>query len=103
MATLGWELCYLPALVAVHQPSQVRATTAAQAARVMRNDVLTTWLRRPPGHCLRAAATLVVAGTRDAEHARAAGEAVMRLPAVLGRRRRLPVHVENALSVLDSA
>lgn len=103
MATLGWELCYLPALVAVHQPSQVRATTAAQAARVMRNDVLTTWLRRPAGQCLRAAATLVVRGTRDAEHARAAGEAVMRLPAVLGRRRRLPDHVENALSVLESA
>jgi hypothetical protein len=103
MATLGWELCYLPDLVALHQPSQVRATSAAQAARVMRNDVLTTWLRRPAGHCLRAAATLVITGTRDAEHARAAGEAVMRLPAVLRRRRRLPDHVENALSVLESA
>jgi len=103
MAALGWELCYLPALVAMHQPSQVRATTAAQAARVMRNDVLTTWLRRPGRHCLRASGTLLAATTRDAEHARAAGEAVLRLPVVLTQRRRLPHRVERALAVLESA
>lgn len=50
MAALGWEeLCYLAELLAVHQPSSVRATTAAQDARVLRNDVLTTWLRRTGG------------------------------------------------------
>lgn len=102
MATLGWDLCYCPALVAMHQPSQVRATTAAQAARVMRNDVLTTWLRRPAGHCLRAAGTLLTAASRDTEHARAAGEAIQRLPAVLRGRRRLPDRVESALELLES-
>lgn len=102
MATLGWELCYYPALVAMHQPSQIRATTSTQAARVMRNDVLTTWLRRPAGHCLRATATLVAAGARDADHAKAAGEAVRRLPAVLAERRRLPDRIERALAVLAS-
>ncbi|TFV58622.1 glycosyltransferase [Mycobacterium sp. PS03-16] len=103
MATLGWDLCYYPALVAMHQPSQVRATTAAQAARVMRNDVLTTWLRRPAGHCVRATGTLLGATLRDADHARAAGEAVRRLPAVLGARRRLPARVERALALLETA
>ena len=102
MATLGWDLCYHPALVALHQPSQVRATTAAQTARVMRNDVLTTWLRRPAGHCLRAGATLLTATLRDTEHARAAGEAVLRLPTVLRARRRLPDRVERALELLES-
>lgn len=102
MATLGWELCYYPALVAMHQPSQIRATTSAQAARVMRNDVLTTWLRRPATHCLRATATLVAATARDADHAKAAGEAVRRLPAVLTERRRLPDRIERALAVLES-
>ncbi|KUI31203.1 transferase [Mycobacterium sp. IS-1496] len=102
MATLGWDLCYCPALVAVHQPSQVRATTAAQAARVTRNDVLTTWLRRPVGHCLRAGATLLAAALGDTEHARAAGEAVLRLPAVLRGRRRLPDRIERALELLES-
>lgn len=102
MATLGWDLCYCPALVAMHQPSQVRATTAAQAARVMRNDVLTTWLRRPAGHCLRATGTLLTATLRGPEHARAASEAVMRLPAVLRGRRRLPDRIERALELLES-
>jgi GT2 family glycosyltransferase len=102
MATLGWDLCYCPSLVAFHQPSQVRATTAAQAARVMRNDVLTTWLRRPAAHCLRATGTLLAATARDAEHARAAGEAVLRLPAVARGRRRLPDRIERALELLES-
>ncbi|MBO0677736.1 glycosyltransferase [Mycolicibacterium sp. S2-37] len=103
MAALGWDLCYVPALVAVHQPSQVRATSSAQAARVMRNDVLTTWLRRPAAHCLRAAGTLLTSAGRDAEHARAAGEALLRVPVVVAQRHRLPRHVESALSVLESA
>jgi hypothetical protein len=63
--------------------------------------VLTTWLRRPAGHCLRAAATLVAATARDTDHAKAAGEAVRRLPAVLGARRRLPDRIERALAVLE--
>jgi GT2 family glycosyltransferase len=102
MSTLGWALCYHPALVATHHPSQLRATSAAQAARVMRNDVLTTWLRRPPGYCVRATGTLLTATLRDAEHARAASEAVHRLPAVLRGRRRLPDRVERALKLLES-
>ncbi|BBY17287.1 glycosyl transferase [Mycolicibacterium litorale] len=103
MTSLGWNLCYCPALVAMHQPSQVRATTAAQAARVLRNDVLTTWLRRPARRCLRATGTLLTASLRDTEHARAAAEAVRRVPAVLRRRRRLPDRVERALELLESA
>jgi GT2 family glycosyltransferase len=102
MATLGWDLCYCPALVAMHQPSPVRATTAAQAARVMRNDVLTTWLRRPAGHCLRATGTLLTATLRGPEHARAAREAAIRLPAVVRGRRRLPDRIERALELLES-
>jgi hypothetical protein len=103
MATLGWELCYCPALVAIHQPSQIRATTAAQDARVLRNDVLTTWLRRPAGCCLRATGALLTAALRDTEHAKAAGEAVSRLPAVLRRRRRLPSRVERRLRLLEQS
>jgi glycosyltransferase involved in cell wall biosynthesis len=102
MAALEWELCYCPELVAMHQPSQVRATTAAQDARVMRNAVLTTWLRRPLRRCLGAAGTLLTGALRDVEHAKAAGEAVRRLPAVLSQRRSLPAHVEQALGVLES-
>jgi GT2 family glycosyltransferase len=103
LATLGWELCYCPALIAFHQPSAVRATTAAQDARVLRNEALTTWLRRPIRHCLKVTGSLMWAAMRDAEHARGAAEALMRLPAVLSQRRRLPPSVELALATLESA
>src|SRR3954471_23909745 len=59
LAALGWDLCYCPELVAIHQPSTVRATTTAQDARVLRNSVLTTWLRRPMTQCLKATGALL--------------------------------------------
>ncbi|CDP84531.1 MULTISPECIES: glycosyltransferase family 2 protein [Mycolicibacterium] len=101
LAASGWELCYCPELTAVHHPSVNRPTSAAQDARSVRNDVLTTWLRRPLPHCVRASVRLLGAATRDVEHARAATEAVVRLPDVLMHRRRLPATVEQALAVLE--
>lgn len=103
LAAAGWDLCYYPRLVAVHQPSSVRPTTTAQAARVLRNDVLTTWLRRPIRQCLNATGRLALAGLHDRDHARGAVEAVIRLPAVIARRRRLPRAVEQAVALLESS
>ncbi|SEH91283.1 Glycosyltransferase, GT2 family [Mycolicibacterium rutilum] len=103
MAALGWDLCYCPQLTAVHQPSSVRATAAAQAARVLRNDVLTTWLRRPIRRCVNAGGRLLAASLRDRDHARAAAEVLVRLPAVLAQRRRLPHAVEEAVALLETA
>jgi GT2 family glycosyltransferase len=102
LAALGWDLCYCPELTAIHQPSTVRATTAEQDARSLRNSVLTTWLRRPMPHCLKATGLLFSSALRDREHARGAAEAILRLPAVVSERRPLPAHVERDLAVLES-
>jgi GT2 family glycosyltransferase len=102
MATLGWELCYCPELVAVHQPSAVRPNTAAQDARSLRNAVLTTWMRRPIRHCVRATGRLMWAALHDGEHSRGALQALMKLPAVVEQRRRLPTRVEQAVALLES-
>jgi GT2 family glycosyltransferase len=102
LATLGWELCYCPELVAVHQPSALRPTTAAQDARSLRNAVLTTWMRRPIRHCVKATGSLISAALHDGEHARGAAQALMKLPQVVGQRRRLPASVEQALTLLES-
>ncbi|MFG1930477.1 glycosyltransferase family 2 protein [Mycobacterium sp. NPDC048908] len=102
MAALGWDLCYCPALTAIHQPSTVRESTAAQDARALRNAVLTTWLRRPMVNCVKASRVLLQAALRDREHARAAIEAILRLPDVVNERRPLPASVEQALAVLES-
>lgn len=103
MASLGWQLCYCPTLVALHQPSQVRDPTAAQQARVLRNDVLTAWLRRPLPHCVKTTGNLIAAARTDREHGRALVEALARFPTAVSRRRRLPADVEQALSRLESA
>ncbi|HEV7419125.1 MAG TPA: glycosyltransferase [Mycobacterium sp.] len=100
LAANGWDLCFCPELVAYHQPSSVRPPSAVQDARSLRNAVLTTWLRRPPGHCVRAAARLGRAATTDGAHARAVTEALGKLPAVLRQRRRLPADVERSLALL---
>lgn len=102
MASLGWELCYCADLVAVHHPSDNRPTSAAQDARSLRNAVLTTWLRRPLPHCARAAAKLLRASVTDTEHTQAAGQALLRVPAVLVHRRTLPDHVERAAQLLEN-
>lgn len=102
LAALGWDLCYCADLTAIHQPSSVRATTAAQNARTLRNSVLTTWLRRPMTQCIKATGVLLGAAVRDREHARAAVEAILRLPDVVNERRPLPARVEHDLAVLAS-
>jgi GT2 family glycosyltransferase len=101
MAASGWDLCYCQDLIAIHQPSAVRATTAAQNARALRNAVLTTWMRRPLRHCLKATGTLMRAALRDGEHARSAAEAIARVPAVVRHRHSLPPQVEDALALLE--
>jgi GT2 family glycosyltransferase len=100
LAALGWDLCYCSELIAIHQPSALRASTSAQNARTLRNSVLTTWLRRPMTQCLKATGVLLGAALRDREHIRAAAEAFLRLPDVINERRPLPAHVERDLAVL---
>ena len=100
LAANGWDLCFCPELVAYHQPSPTRPPNAVQDARSLRNAVLTTWLRRPPGHCVRAAARLGRAATSDVTHAKAFAEALRMLPAVMRERRRLPADVERSLALL---
>jgi GT2 family glycosyltransferase len=102
LAALGWDLCYCAELTAIHQPSSVRATTAAQNARIVRNSVLTTWLRRPIAQCVKATGVLLGAAVRDREHARAAVEAILRLPDVVKERKPLPARIEHDLAVLAS-
>jgi GT2 family glycosyltransferase len=102
MASLGWDLCYCPEMIAIHQPSTARATTAAQDARILRNAVLTTWMRRPMRHCLEATGALLWAALHDRDHARGAAEAILRLPSVVNERRPLPPNVEQALALLES-
>jgi len=103
LAAAGWQLCYCDRMVAFHRPSPRRSAPAAQRARVLRNDFLTSCMRRPLPVCLAAWAKLMSAASRDTAHLRAAGEALARLPAALRRRRTLPPKLEEQLRLLETS
>jgi GT2 family glycosyltransferase len=103
LVVCGWQLCYCPRMAAVHRPSSRRGTPAAQRARVLRNDFLTSCMRRPPRICAAAWARLLRAAVRDRAHLRAAIEAAVRLPAALRNRRRLPPELESQVRLCDMA
>lgn len=101
LAAAGWQLCYCHDLVAVHKPSTARLPGPAQHARVLRNEALTAWLRRPVPVCLRATAALVRAMATDRAYGIAAAEALRLMPTALRRRRRLPAELEADLRLLE--
>jgi len=103
LAANGWDLCFCPRLVAHHHPSAVRPPSFQQKARGTRNDVLTTWLRRPITECVSAGVEFAKLAAVDRAHAKALGEAVRLLPAVARERRRLPAEVEASLAKLATA
>ncbi|BBY07918.1 glycosyltransferase family 2 protein [Mycobacterium noviomagense] len=102
LAAAGWQLCYCDRMVAFHRPSPRRSAPAAQRARVLRNDFLTSCMRRPLPVCLATGAALLRAATRDTAYVRAAAEALARLPAALANRRALPPQLEEQLRMLET-
>ncbi|MDU0293688.1 glycosyltransferase family 2 protein, partial [Saccharothrix longispora] len=65
MAAAGWACCYVDELVAHHRPSTSRGPSAARRRAEMRNDLLTTWLRRPVEVGLAEAVALARRGAGD--------------------------------------
>jgi hypothetical protein len=59
-------------------------------------------MRRPLPVCLAASTKLMRAASGDTAHLRAAGEALVRLPAALRRRRVLPRELEEQLRMLET-
>jgi GT2 family glycosyltransferase len=93
----GWELRYVPDVVAYHEPSENRLSSARQRRREARNDVLSAVMRRPwavvvsraSRHCRRPAGAMGVA------------ESAVRAPLALARRHRLSEPAEAIAALLD--
>jgi GT2 family glycosyltransferase len=98
LAALGWGLAYVQDVVAHHHPSPVRDSVERQA-RAARNRLLTMLMRRPWPVVLRALLEDLRAGRAGRLAVR---QTLVRVPAALRQRRRLPVHVEAARCLLDS-
>jgi GT2 family glycosyltransferase len=101
MAASGWVCCYVEDVVAHHQPSKSRGPSATRRRAELRNDLLTTWLRRPLTVAFADAMALAKRGIRDRDARAALGAAVFRLPAVVKQRQRLPSDVERQVELVS--
>jgi GT2 family glycosyltransferase len=97
LAAAEWSRCYVPEIVAVHQPSPHRPPPRARRRAELRNAVLTVWMRRPGRVVLRETARMGAAAVRDGDARAALLAAVVRLPAALARRRPVPRTVERGI------
>lgn len=98
LAAAGWELAYVPEIVAHHHPSTLRSSNSARQTLILRNAILTAVMRRPwrvvGSRCVRSL------GQRRAGVAAVAAVAPRLLPA-LAARHRLPEQVEARLALLS--
>lgn len=96
----GWELRYLPDVVARHCPDHGEPSPDARRLG-LRNTLWFSWLRRPPGSALRHTAHVIGDSPRTLTTARGIAGALRGLPWVLRERAPLPPDVERQMALLD--
>lgn len=101
LAHSGWGVSYVEDVVAHHHPKAGPERTGRRRQQ-LRNDLLTSWLRRPlPASLRHTAALLRRVGEPAARGALA--DAVVRLPAVAWARQPLRPDVEAQVRLLETA
>ncbi|WP_433271940.1 glycosyltransferase family 2 protein [Actinosynnema sp. CS-041913] len=101
LAAEGWACAYVDDVVAYHQPSRSRPTSSAGRRTALRNDLLTTWLRRPLPVAVGDGFALARRALADGDCRAALAAAVCRLPAVAWHRHRLPREVERQIALVN--
>jgi GT2 family glycosyltransferase len=102
LAAAGWELRYVPEIVAHHHPAGGGARPGRRAAQ-LRNDVWSAWLHRPAGAALRRTAGLVRRSGPRRHTAAGLGQALRGARWVARERRVVPAEVERALRAVERA
>ena len=96
LAAAGWDLAYVEGLVVHHHPSPVR-DAAGRRSLIVRNDLLTSIMRRPWPVVLSTAGQALVS---DAAARRGVARGVSRAHLALRRRRVVPPAVERQRRLL---
>lgn len=99
LAAAGWELVYVPDIVAHHHPLATPDKADRRRLQV-RNALISNWLRRPAQTVWRSTAA-ALRQLPDPDTRRGLADAVLRLPAVLATRRVVPPDLEERLRLLD--
>lgn len=100
LATAGWALVYVDDVVARHDPGS-GGERLDRRRLLLRNVLLSTWLRRRWGTVLVTTGR-AVRGAYDPALRGALFDAAVRLPAVVRARRPLPTRVEDAVRTVES-
>ena len=102
LAAAGWQLSYVPDVVARHVPSAQRDPEGRRRTD-LRNALWFAWTRRSPAAAGRATAGLLRSAPRDHVSARAVAEALRGWRWVARTRRPVPPHIAAALDLLEPA
>jgi N-acetylglucosaminyl-diphospho-decaprenol L-rhamnosyltransferase len=100
LARAGWQMAYVPEVVAHHQASTLRDPHLRRRHGI-RNTLWFTWLRRPPLSALRRTVRLVQRLPRDRLSLYGLTDAVRGLPWVLREREVVPASVERGYRLLE--
>jgi GT2 family glycosyltransferase len=101
LAASGWELAYVPEVVAHHHPPP-RADRGGRRRRQARNGLWVTWLRRPLPGALRHTAWLVRVGLSDLSVARGLADAVAGGRWILSERQPVGSELEHGIRALGN-
>jgi GT2 family glycosyltransferase len=101
LVSAGWQLSYVPEVVAHHHPERVPGGRPVRRETTLRNALWTIWLRRPFASAVRVSARRLAGASRDRTTLRAVVRAVAGGGWVLRERRVSPPDVEFALRRLE--
>jgi N-acetylglucosaminyl-diphospho-decaprenol L-rhamnosyltransferase len=102
LAAAGWQLRYLPEVVAHHHPMG-SGPRPGRVAQILRNDLWTVWSARPPAAAARASARLIRRGGLCRETATGVLRALGGATWIARERRPVPPALEAKLRLLDAA
>jgi N-acetylglucosaminyl-diphospho-decaprenol L-rhamnosyltransferase len=100
LAAAGWQMSYVPAVVARHDPPP-NDGRPERRARMLRNALWLTWLRRPAGTAAARTLHILRRSPADRHTAAALAQALAGLGWVARERRVIPPHVEAAVRLLE--
>jgi GT2 family glycosyltransferase len=102
LAAAGWELVYVPEIVAHHHPPP-RSDHSGRRRRQARNALWLAWMRRPPAGAFRETASVLRRGLSDRAVAGGIRDAVAGSGLVISERRPVGRELESRLRQLDQA
>ena len=101
LVAAGWQLSYVPEVVAHHHPPPAPARRAKRRETQVRNALWTSWLRRPSDVVAADTARALRSLANDRVVARGFARALLGLPWIMRKRRVNPPHLEAMLRRLD--